>query len=614
VKNFIVPLIALLIPTMAYPQTAPTPFDQPPSWAKEVIWYQIFVERFSNGDKANDPKPENMAIAPLNSFAPTGWSITPWTSNWFEQESWAKQPGRSFSEMLQYRRYGGDLQGVINKLDYLQDLGVTALFINPINDAPSLHKYDARNYHHVDVNFGPDPIGDNKMIASENPADPSTWKWTSADRLFLKLIAEVHKRKMKIIMDYSWNHVGTTFWAWQDVLKNQQASVYKDWFDITSFDNPATAENEFSYNGWLGIKSLPELKKVNVTAPKKNGHPYEGNISDDAKNHVFAVTKRWLAPNGDVTKGIDGYRLDVADQIGLGFWRDYRKFVRSIQPNAYLVGEIWWEEWPDKLMDPVPYTKGDVFDAVMFYQSYRPARYFFAKNDFSIDAKIFKDSLEFQWNRLTKSNWYAMMNVASSHDTPRLLTDFYNPNKYKFKASPNDDPNYKTGKPNEETYKRLRLYLIHAFTSVGAPHIWNGEEMGMWGADDPYPRKPLMWKEFTFSPETRNNFQPGQKEYDQVAFNQNHFDHYKKLIAIRKNNPVLSTGDLEFLKAEGKQLMYRRFDEKNEVLVLFNLETSPQTFQLPANSSYADLLSNSKAISRSVSLKPLEAMVLRKLK
>ncbi len=592
----------------------PTPFSEPPAWAKEVIWYQIFVERFHNGNPANDPTAANIDIPPMNVHAPTGWKVTPWTDNWFDQERWAKVPGKSFSEMLQYRRYGGDLQGVINKLDYLQGLGVTALFINPINDAPSLHKYDARYYHHVDVNFGPDPEGDNKIIASENPADPTTWKWTSADQLFLKLVNEVHKRKMKIIMDYSWNHTGTTFWAWLDILKNQEASKYKDWYDIKSFDNPATPENEFAYDGWIGVKSLPELKKVNITTPKLSGHPYEGNIQDDAKAHVFAVTKRWLAPDGDVTKGIDGYRLDVADQIGLGFWRDFRKEVRAVQPNAYLVGEIWWEGWPDKLMNPAPYTQGDVFDAVMFYQVYRPARYFFAKNNLSTNAPAFRDSLQFQWSRLRESNRYAMMNVASSHDTPRLLSDFYNPNPYKFKASPSDDPAYKTGKPDDETYQRLRLYLVHTFTSVGAPHIWNGEEMGMWGADDPFPRKPLMWKEFSFQPETRNNFQMGQGELDLVGFNKEHFEFYKKLIAIRKTNPVLATGKIEFIKAEGKVLVYKRFDDTAEIVVAFNLEAAPQTITLPGTAHYADLLTGKKYSAASVTLAPMKAVVLRRIK
>lgn len=604
-------ILLLFCNATGFAQTGKTPVDQPPPWAASAIWYQIFVERFNNGDSINDPKIGDINIPPLKQIAPPGWTVTPWSFNWYEQENWAKATGKPFMDNLQYRRFGGDLQGVLAKLDYLKELGITAIFINPLNDAPSLHKYDARSYHHIDVNFGPDPEGDKRIIALENPVDPATWKWTSADKLFLKLIAEAHKRGMKVILDYSWNHTGVMFWAWQDILKNQSTSVYKDWYDIISFDDPATPENEFKYRGWVGIESLPEIKKVNITSKRENGHPYEGDINPGAKQHIFTVTKRWLAPDGDNTKGIDGFRLDVADQIGLVFWRDWRKFVRSIQPDAYLIGEIWWEQWPDNLMDPVPYTKGDVFDAVMFYQVYRPARYFFAKTNFAINAKQFRDSIELQWNRLRPENLYAMMNVSSSHDAPRLLTDFYNTNKYKFKALPRDDPDYKTGKPDAETCNRLKLYLIWSFTTVGAPQIWNGEEMGMWGGDDPDCRKPLWWKEFKFDKETRNNYQAGLKEYDPVGFNQQQFDLYKKLIHIRKSNPVLSNGKFEFLISEGSKLAYRRFNEKNDLTVLINTSASSQTFTLPNCKKCTDLFSGKTLSGPSITLDPLSAVILQ---
>ncbi len=596
-----------------FSQTMQTPFNKPPEWSKHAIWYQIFVERFYNGDKKNDPVLANITV-PSQMEPPAYWKITPWQQNWFGQQDWEKNLEKPFNETIQLRRYGGDLQGVLDKLGYLQRLGINAIFLNPINDAPSLHKYDAKNYHHVDVNFGPDPEGDNKIIASENPADPATWKWTSADKMFLKLVSECHKREMKLIMDYSWNHTGILFWAWQDIVKNQQQSPYKDWFDIRSFENPNTPQSEFDYGGWLGNKALPEIQKVDITTERKVGHPYEGNINEGVKQHQFAVAKRWLAPNGDPSKGIDGFRLDVADQIGLGFWRDFRKQVRGIKQDAYLVGEIWWEEWPDKLMDPTPYTQGDVFDAVMFYQAYKPARYFFAKTDFELNAQQLKDSLQFEWNRLDKDNLQAMMNVSSSHDAPRLLSDFYNTNKYKFHASPSDDANYKTGKPDEETYKRLRLYLVHLFTTVGAPQIWNGEEMGMWGGDDPHCRKPLMWQEFVFDNETRNNFQHGEKHFDKVAFNQQQFNWYKKLIGIRKNNPVLATGEIEFIKSEGKTLSYKRFNNNDEIIVLFNLEKTKQEFMLPVSATYKDLLSAKIITGTKALLKPLDAMILKRMK
>lgn len=588
-----------------------TVLTEPPAWAAEVVWYQIFVERFNNGDTTNDPTSAEIEIPALNVKAPEGWRTTPWAQDWYERDCWY-DTSKGFNSNLQYRRYGGDLQGVLNKLDYLQDLGITAIYLNPINDAPSLHKYDASSYHHVDANFGPDPVGDRKIMAAENPGDPSTWKWTAADKLFLKLVEEVHQRGMKIILDFSWNHTGTKFWAFEDVIKNGEKSAFKDWYNIKTFDNPATPENEFDWEGWLNAKSLPEIKKVNLTTERKTGYPYEGDINPGAKAHIFEVTKRWLAPDGDVKKGIDGYRLDVADHVGLVFWRDWRKQVRSINPEALLVGEIWWAQWPDVLMDPAPYTRGDIFDAVMFYQAYRPAKYFFSKSNFAIDAKQMKDSIEFEWNRLQKPNKYAMMNVSSTHDAPRLLSCFGNPGKYKYKASPYEDTAYFSGRPTEETYQRLRLYLVHLFTSVGAPQIWNGEEMGMWGGDDPEPRKPLWWQEIAFDDEATTNIKPGAKRFEKVGFNQQQFDWYKKLIALRKANPVLAHGEMEFFLTEGQRLGYKRSDGKDEVLVFFNLEGTECTFALPAEVKYTNLLDGAKVDGKSVKVKPLGAVVLKK--
>ena len=357
---------------------------------------------------------------------------------------------------------------------------------------------------------------------------------------------------------------------------------------------------------------MPELINTTITTNREAGHPYEGDVNASAKQPIFVVLRRWLAPDGDPTQGIDGFRLDVADQIGLGFWRDFRKVVRAVQPNAYLVGEIWWEKWPDLLMDPVPYTQGDIFDAVMFYQVYRPARSFFAKTNFDIDAQQLRDSLNFQWKRLSPPVRQAMMNVSSSHDAPRLLTCFGNPNKYKYQSTPNDNPAYRTGKPGEETYRRVKLYLVHLFTTVGAPQIWNGEEMGMWGADDPDCRKPLWWPDYNFAPEMRRNDPRGARLADKTGFNRAHFNFYKKLVALRKNNPVLSTGELTFLPTTGKLLAYKRVDAREELLVVFNAGMAKNSFLLPEKGSYIDLLTNKKMNGGTVSLPALSAVVLKK--
>ncbi|NEU08583.1 glycoside hydrolase family 13 protein [Flavihumibacter sp. R14] len=588
-----------------------TPFEKAPEWSKDAIWYQIFVERFYNGDRHNDPKADNINIESLGLLAPDNWTLNPWTGNWYHPERWEK--GKPFSETLQYRRYGGDLQGVLDKLDYLQDLGITALYLNPVNDAPSAHKYDAASYHHIDINFGPDPEGDRMIIASEDPANPLTWKWTSADKLFLKLIREVHSRGMRIIVDYSWNHTGVNFWAWRDILEKQSLSAYHSWYDIRSFDGHPESPHEYIYSGWMGIKTLPELKKVNVSTPRVNGKPYEGDINEGAKQHILAVTRRWLAPEGNPEDGVDGFRLDVADQIGMSFWRDFRKEVRQIKQDTYLVGEVWWDEFPEKFMDIEPYTRGDIFDAVMLYHTYRPARYFFSDSAFRIDASEFRSCLEQIWSVLPPDKRQVMMNVSSTHDTPRLLTDFYNKNMYKLNATPFEDQLYHTGKPDRQTYKRVRHYLIHLFTSVGAPHIWNGEEMGMWGADDPDSRKPLWWEEFEFEDESRNNYQPGRALYDPVGFNRDHFSFYKKLISIRKSNPVLVKGEMIFTVSEGNKLAYKRVCEASEIMVCFNLDHDTQVFPLQKDSVYVNLLNGRKVRGENLSLASLGAVILKRV-
>lgn len=611
-KNILPILLAIMIAGCNTPSTNENPeFVAPPQWSKEQIWYQIFVERFNNGDTTNDPRPADIYAASNFKPVPENWSVTPWTANWYETEEWAEELGGDFYAKLQYRRFGGDLQGVLDKLDYLQELGITGIYFNPINDAPSLHKFDARNWRHIDVNFGPDPEGDKQIIATEKLDDLSTWKWTSADKLFLKLVDECHRRGIKVIVDYSWNHTGVEFPAFKDVIENQEKSAYADWYDITVFDNPATQENEFDYVAWAGYKSLPEIKKVDITTERHHGYPYEGNINKGAKQHIYNVSKRWLAPDGDISKGIDGYRLDVADQIGMGFWRDYHTFVKSVNPDAYLIGEIWWTKWPDQLMDPEPYMKGDIFDAVMFYQIFRPARYFFANTDTKLNAAQLKDSLEYYWNKLDKPMRYSQMLTAATHDSPRMLTSFYNKGDYKVWAKPNDDSTYQTGKPGPEAYERVKLYLMHQFTIPGSPQIWNGDEMGMWGADDPDCRKPLWWPEFTFEDEYRNNFQQGDKIYDKVGFNENMFNFYKDIIRIRKENPVLATGDIEFLEAEGNRLKYRRYDNNNEIVVIFNMEDNTQQFDLPEGNNYINLINESES-SDNITLEPKSGVILKK--
>lgn len=210
------------------------------------------------------------------------------------------------------RRYGGDLQGVIDRLPYLDFLGVTALYFNPISWARSLHKYDGSSYHHVDPHLGPGPDGDKALIAQETPTDPSTWHVTTADSLFFALLEKAHARDIRIIIDGVFNHTGRDFLAFADLVENPTDSRYADWYAVNSFDDPAAPDtSEFDYAGWWGVTSLPEFANNEA----------DTNLQPRPKDYIMAATIRWMDPNGDgnSSDGIDGWRLDVAEEVPVGF-------------------------------------------------------------------------------------------------------------------------------------------------------------------------------------------------------------------------------------------------------------------------------------------------------
>ena len=572
------------IVALGHAQPAAVPFDEPPIWARQAVWYQIFVERFRNGDPSNDPRPQFMQGA-YPGYVPANWKVTPWNQDWYEQQDWAKTDKGGFYKMVQARRFGGDLQGVLDKLDYLQDLGITAIYFNPLNDSPSLHKYDARHYRHIDRTFGPDPVGDSAIIDAEDPVDPATWRWTAADRLFLKLIHEVHQRDVRLIMDYSWNHIGVSFWAWEDLKKNQTKSRFRDWFDISSFDDPATAENEFSYEGWLGVKTLPELKKVNVVS-KRRGYPFEGDLQPEVKQHVFNVTRRWLDPNGDgdPSDGVDGLRLDVAAHVPRGFWRDYRTFVRRINPEVFLVGEAWWTKWPDQLMDPRPFLRGDIFDSVMHYQWYKPARRYFAQANGGLKPSEFVAEMKRVYAGYDQPTIQNLMNLTASHDSPRLATSFENKYQYKYRMGARGNPALDLDPPSETTLRKMRMMLLHQFTFISAPHIWNGDERGMWGGDDPDCRKPIVWEDIDHRPQI---YRPDGRKTEPIVVKPNLelLDCYRTLIALRKRRHELVHGKLEYTLVNDKAmtLAYRRSMAGRETIVAFNRSDRSQIIRLSRN-------------------------------
>jgi len=541
-------------------------FAQVPEWAKGVVWYQIFPERFANGDPSNDPEPGKV-FASADSI-PDGWKIKSWTSNWFIQDDWEKKLGGDFRDHLYERRYGGDIQGIINHLDYLKSLGVGAIYLNPVFEAASLHKYDASTYNHIDVNFGPDITGDIELIKTEIPDDPKTWKWTSADKLFLKLIDEVHKRGMKIIIDGVFNHTGVQFWAFQDIVNNGRQSEYKDWYHINRFDDKTTTVNEFDYKGWWGAKSLPELNDD------------ENDLHPGPKQYIFHSTQRWMDPNsdGDPGDGIDGWRLDVANELPIKFWKDWSRLVKFLNKDAILVAELWE-------LSPGIVSENGPFDALMNYN------FAFAVNDFFIAQKSAISSKEFV-NKLNEinityppENLLAVQNLVDSHDTERLVSMIKNPDRIYDRDANEGNGSYRPGKPTEEEYHKQKLIVAFQMTYYGAPMVYYGDEVGMWGADDPHSRKPMIWDELNYDDEIVNENSGFGTGYGEYKVSQNKFllDWYKKLISIRNESDALKKGEEEFLyiSDDSRSFAFKREFNNEIMIVVFNLEVNSQTVEIP---------------------------------
>lgn len=545
-----------------------------PEWAQKAIWYQIFPERFRNGDPNNDPRMADMEGAWPHTKFP-GWKPTFWGQDWFAQEDWALTSGKDFYFTVQARRYGGDFQGIIDKMDYLKDLGINAIYLNPVNDSPSLHKYDARNYHHMDRNFGTDPDGDMAMMKREKPEDPSTWEWTSADKLFLKLIETAHKHGIRVVVDYSWNHTGKQFWAFQDVMKNGKKSKFADWYYIDQFDDVETPDtNEFVYRGWANVKELPELKKVDVKN-RIQGRAYEGNLHPEVKQHIFAVTSRWMDPNGDgdPSDGVDGFRLDVAEQVPLGFWREYRRFVRGLNPEAVLIGEIWWEKYPDVMTDPAPYLQGDVFDGVMNYRWYKSTREFIGYITPAMSGAQYARELEALKKGIAEPFQKGMMNVTGTHDTERLQSSLFNKGRYKVGVNPRENKGFKVGKPDPVSVERQKMLLVQQFTYTGAPQIFYGDEVGMWGADDPDNRKPMLWDDIAFQNEKSVPFKDMTRSDDVLTPDTGLLAFYKKLIAMRTRYADLfveAPMEVVFARDGSDVVIYRRaMPNSNKMALIF---------------------------------------------
>ena len=409
-----------------YRQTIYAPDFKVPDWARDVVYYYVFPERFRNGDKSNDPRPGGGR--PQDRYQNHDVEHH---AKWNEKPF---RPGSGDGSDAVYNNdfFGGDLAGLIDKLDYIKSLGANAIYMTPVFRAASNHKYDTADYRNVDPAFG-----------------------TNAD--FERLCAEAAKRGIRVIPDTSLNHVGADSPYFNrygnfpaggafDNGKINPASPYASWFKF----KPGETSPDKQYQGWVGVSDLPEIDK---NSPAFRAFAYGDKDS---------VTRLWLQ------RGAAGWRMDVAPWVPDDFWREWRKVVKAAKPDALTISEAWF--------DTSKYFLGDMFDSTMNYV-FRNAVLDYANGK---PAKQTYASLELLREAYPPQAFYALMNLLSSHDQARALHHF----GYR------DDGNAETLKLAKQ---RLRLAVFFQMTYPGAPTIYYGDEVGMAGGDDPYIRAPYPW-------------------------------------------------------------------------------------------------------------------------
>ncbi len=531
-------------------QGAMRPSFNTPDWAQHAVWYQIFPERFRNGSASNDPT-----------------NITPWTSRWAPPVAPAgispnaapangapgvtntnvARGGRGGRRGGNNRRYGGDIQGIEEKLPYLRSLGVTCIYLNPIFKSPSAHKYDTSDYRHVDDHLC--ITGDTSQLTGETE-DPATWTWTKSDNLFLDFVAEAHRQGFKVVIDGVFNHSGTQFFPFVDLRRNGLNSKYADWYTVTSWDPLMWTSFGGSRNG-----NMPELKKDPVTG-----------LAPGPRDFILNVTKRWLAPDGDPSRGVDGFRLDYAQNVPRVFWVTYRNMIKSVKPDAYITGEIW--------TPASSYLGGDAWDATMQYPFANALQAFFVdRSNSAIFVSVFAQRLQ----QLTMLYPFQVsldqMNLVDSHDTERWASRFVNadrPVPGGGGGGGRGRVNYNTSKPNDLEWARMKQSVAVQMTYVGSPMVYYGDEAGMWGGTDPDDRQPMIWKEL----------QP----YDdpEVQFKQDLFDYYERLIALHRRLAPLHSGFAHTVLADDVRniLVYSRDLGDEHVYVLVNRSEKAQSVDL----------------------------------
>ena len=502
-----------------------------PEWAKGAVMYQIFVDRFSSGDTNNTV--EDCEYYYIGDYSR---KVTDWRKN------------PSFMGVREF--YGGDLQGIMNKLDYLQDLGVEVIYLNPIFVSPSNHKYDCQDYDYVDPHYGRIVEDCNEGILLGDDDDNShAWKYIkrvtdkknleASNELFAKLTAEIHRRGMKIILDGVFNHCGS-FNKWMDrerIYENQEGypkgayvsadSPYRNFF---SFNDPNAWPYNTSYDGWWAHDTLPKLN-------------YEG--SRELYDYILRVGQKWVS----APYNVDGWRLDVAADLGHSndfnhqFWKDFRKAVKAANPNAIILAEHYG--------NPEGWLKGDEWDTVMNYDAFmEPLTWFLTgmekhsdeyREDLLGNSEAFIGAMKTHMRALHMSALQTAMNELSNHDHSRFLTR----TNHRVGRISYAGPEAASEGVNPAV---MREAVTIQMTWPGAPTVYYGDEAGLCGFTDPDNRRTYPW---------------GREDYQMIDF-------HRVMIRIHKKYEVLKTGSLGFLWNDYQGLCYARFSHDEQIIVIVN--------------------------------------------
>ena len=487
-----------------------------PNWVQDAIFYQIFPDRFAKSGRN-----------PASALPFEPWDSAP-TPHGFK---------------------GGDLYGVIEKLDYLQDLGINAIYFTPVFSSASNHRYHTYDYYNVDP-----LLGGNDALK--------------------KLLDKAHKRDIRVVLDGVFNHASRGFWQFHHVLENGEGSPYVDWFyfdperlkgrrrwgaypatsELHALQNGEGSLEAIGYQGWW---NLPALPKFNTNTPA-------------VREFLFGVAETWIK------FGIDGWRLDVPGEIDDDeFWREFRKRVRAINPDAYIVGEIWHEaqRW----------LQGDQFDAVMNYLFTAASLSFFASSHLNMNivtqagglkdrvrnmhAYDFANEVDRILNIYPHDITASQLNLLDSHDMPRFLSCV------------------------SGDKESLKLAWLFMFTISGAPCLFYGDEIGVDGGHDPECRKAFPW--------------------DESKWDKDLLEYSKACISLRKEHAALRRGDYKRIHAEGDVMVYSRSDNKESLFVAFNVSNEERTVELPLSKKPHILFGKPEISGNQITIPPRSGVVIK---